>query len=160
MSSFNFPHMAFRLSLFTVKPTSLQMMFDNYTCTQFTAVFFKNRKTFTMFFFFLTNLFFLSSLEFPENSDIGVQLIQLNISIIQLQSTMDRLQANITKVQKQIDQTLSNPNCTNCSAFSSEVQNPKWDSSVTVSLFYQKKKQLCGNFVLCLPDCCTNGVTD
>uniref|UniRef100_A0A3P9LNM6 Prominin-1-A n=1 Tax=Oryzias latipes TaxID=8090 RepID=A0A3P9LNM6_ORYLA len=67
-----------------------------------------------------------------ENSDIGVQLIQLNISIIQLQSTMDRLQANITKVQKQIDQTLSNPNCTNCSAFSSEVQNPKWDSSVTI----------------------------
>lgn len=58
MSSFNFPHMAFRLSLFTVKPTSLQMMFDNYTCTQFTAVFFKNRKTFTMFFFFFDKPFF------------------------------------------------------------------------------------------------------
>uniref|UniRef100_A0A3B3B9Y9 Prominin 2 n=1 Tax=Oryzias melastigma TaxID=30732 RepID=A0A3B3B9Y9_ORYME len=67
-----------------------------------------------------------------ECSDIGDQLNQLNSSLTQVKSTMDRLQANITKVKNQINQTLSNPSCTNCSAAASEVKKLKWDSSVTI----------------------------
>ncbi|KAM4591088.1 prominin-2 [Odontesthes bonariensis] len=66
-----------------------------------------------------------------EISNTSVQLDKLNLSLAELQSSADRLQANITAVKNEINQTLSNPRCRNCSNISNELQKLTLDTTIT-----------------------------
>ncbi|XP_075933073.1 prominin-2 [Anarhichas minor] len=66
-----------------------------------------------------------------ETVDISLQMNRLNSSLAQLQSSMDGLQANFTAVNNQINNTLSNPNCTGCNNLQPELQKLTLDTSIT-----------------------------
>ncbi|XP_076599989.1 prominin-2 [Chaetodon auriga] len=66
-----------------------------------------------------------------EAVNISVNLDKLNSSLAQLQSSMDRLQANVTAVKNQINQTLSNTNCTGCNALHPELQKLTLGTSIS-----------------------------
>ncbi|XP_070834327.1 prominin-2 [Chaetodon trifascialis] len=66
-----------------------------------------------------------------ETISTNVKLDKLNSSLTQLQSSMDRLQANVTAVKNQINQTLSNAKCINCSALNPELQKLTLGTSIS-----------------------------
>lgn len=61
------------------------------------------------------------------------QLDKLNSSLAQLQSSIDQVQTNVTNVKNQINQTLLNANCFDCSDFSQELQKLTVDLTISVS---------------------------
>ncbi|KAF7219957.1 prominin-2 [Nothobranchius furzeri] len=58
------------------------------------------------------------------------QLDNLNSSLVQLQSSVDRVQTNISSVKDQLNQTLNNPNCIDCSSLIPELQKLTLDISI------------------------------
>ncbi|XP_031697083.1 prominin-2 isoform X1 [Anarrhichthys ocellatus] len=67
-----------------------------------------------------------------ETVNISLQMNHLNSSLTQLQSSMDGLQANFTAVKNQINNTVSNPNCTGCNNLQPELQKLTLDTSITI----------------------------
>ncbi|XP_041803369.1 prominin-2 [Chelmon rostratus] len=59
------------------------------------------------------------------------QLDNLNSSLALLQSSVDRLQANVTAVKNQINQTLFNTSCKNCSTLIPELQKLTLGASIS-----------------------------
>ncbi|GLD66494.1 prominin-1-A-like protein, partial [Lates japonicus] len=59
------------------------------------------------------------------------KLDTLNSSLARLQSSVDHIQANITAVKNRINQTLSNPNCTDCENRKPGLEKLTLDISLT-----------------------------
>lgn len=57
-----------------------------------------------------------------DTENTSNQVNKLNSSLAELQSSVDRLQANVTAVRDDINQTLSNPDCTGCDKLQPELQ--------------------------------------
>ncbi|XP_053188901.1 prominin-2 [Scomber japonicus] len=66
-----------------------------------------------------------------ETQNTSVGLKKLNSSLVELQSSMDSIQARVNVVRDEINQTLSDPKCTDCDTMKPELQQLAVDISIT-----------------------------
>ncbi|XP_029609187.1 prominin-1-A [Salmo trutta] len=62
----------------------------------------------------------------------SVLLVRLDSTLTQFQSDVSVVQANVSSVRDRINSTLRNPNCTECSAYQSELQKLTFDTTIVI----------------------------